>query len=206
MNNNKKFLMLMFTVVVVILAACGKSSDESSARLETHSQNNNSTQNTSDDSSNEDSTENTLNTDNTDPDTINKENTDTNEEGSSTNSTEASLKKEYIEKLNDTKKETEELEATDSSTYALKKVENDRWDIWDELLNEIYVVLEGRLPSEEMDQLREEQRNWLEYRDDSALEASQKYKGGTQEHLEYVTVLANLTERRCHELVADYMK
>ena len=147
--------------------------------------------------SNEDSTENASNTDNTDtasdiPAIV---------EESSTNSAKESLKEEYLHKLNDTKKETEKLEATDSSTYALKKVENDRWDIWDELLNEIYSVLKEQLSPEEVDQLREEQRNWMKYRDDRALEASLKYKGGTQEHLEYVAVLANLTEERCYELV-----
>ena len=117
-----------------------------------------------------------------------------------------SKKEEYLKKLNDTKKVTEELEAADSSTFALKKVENDRWEIWDELLNEVYGVLKEQLSTEEMDQLIIEQRNWIKYRDDTALEASLKYKGGTQEHLEYVAVLANLTEERCYELVANYMK
>ncbi|TYS68503.1 DUF1311 domain-containing protein [Sutcliffiella horikoshii] len=117
-----------------------------------------------------------------------------------------SVKEKYLQQLEYTKKEAEELEATDSSTYALKKMENDRWELWDKLLNEIYGVLEAQLPSEEMDELREEQRNWITYRDDSALEASLKYKGGTQEHLEYVAVLAKLTEERCYKLVMDYMK
>lgn len=85
-------------------------------------------------------------------------------------------------------------------------MENDRWDIWDELLNETYGFLKEQLSPKEMDQLREEQQNWIKYRDDSALEASLKFKGGTQEHLEYVAVLANLTEERCYELVANYKK
>lgn len=117
-----------------------------------------------------------------------------------------SLKEKYLQQLDDTKKEAEELEPTDSSTYALKKVENDRWELWDELLNEIYGVIKEQLSAEEMDQLREEQRNWIKFRDDSALEASHKFKGGTQEHLEYVAVLANLTEERCYELVEEFMK
>ena len=82
------------------------------------------------------------------------------------------------------------MKATDSSTFALKKVENDRWEMWDALLNEVYGVLREQLTTEEMDQLRTEQRNWLKQRDDTALEASLKYKGGTEEHLEYVAVLA----------------
>jgi len=116
-----------------------------------------------------------------------------------------SFKEEYLKKINDTKIEAEKLEATDSSTYALKKVEHERWELWDKLLNELYSVLEEQLLQEEMDQLRAEQRNWLKYRDDSALEASQKYKGGTQEQLEYLAVLATLTEQRCYELVGNYI-
>lgn len=128
------------------------------------------------------------------------------EELTTFNHSKKSFREEYSQKLNETKKEAEKLEVTDSSTYALKKVENERWELWDKLLNEIYGVLEEQLSQEEMDQLRAEQRNWLKYRDDSALEASQKYKGGTQEQLEYVAVLANLTEQRCYELVENYMK
>ncbi|MFJ8064611.1 lysozyme inhibitor LprI family protein [Psychrobacillus sp. NPDC096426] len=184
MKHNRKFLMAMLTVVLVILAACGNSSDESSATLDNRSQNNNSTQNT-----NEDSIKNASKKDN-----------------NNTKNTEVNLKGEYLKKLNDTKNESEKLEATDSSTFALKKVENDRWEIWDELLNEIYGVLKEQLPPQEMDQLREEQRNWIKYRDDSALEASLKFKGGTLEHLEYVAVLSSLTEERCFELVENYMK
>ncbi len=87
----------------------------------------------------------------------------------------------------------------------MKKVENDRWELWDELLNEIYGVLTEELTSEEMEQLREEQRDWIEKRDERALEASLEYEGGTQEQLEYVSVLANVTEERCYELVEEYM-
>ena len=78
--------------------------------------------------------------------------------------------------------------------------------MWDALLNEVYGVLKEQLSTEEMDQLRTEQRNWIKHRDETALKASLKYKGGTQEHLEYVAVLANLTEERCYQLVANYMK
>ncbi|MEH7443078.1 lysozyme inhibitor LprI family protein [Bacillus sp. JJ1122] len=213
MENNRKSLVAIFTLVfVILLSACGNSSNESSAKADNQSQNNHSTQDTKDDSLDIDSTDSVLTNDdsntgsnaNKTDDTAN--NATKKDEDSSKNNTEADLKERYLKKLNDTKKETEELKATDSSTYALKKVENDRWEKWDELLNDIYGALKEHLPSNSMDQLREEQRNWLKYRDDSALKASLKYKGGTQEHLEYVAVLANLTEERCYELVESYMK
>ncbi len=212
MKNSRKYFTLIFNVVfVIILAACQSSSDESSATVENQSENNSSSQTTNEDSSNTDQAENTSNTNNTDTDN-NKENEKvdtrknepTKEKDSSTNTT-ANLKDEYLKKLSETKTLTDKMEATDTSTYALKKVEDDRWDLWDALLNEVYGVLNEQLPTDEMDQLRQEQRDWIKFRDDTALEASHKFKGGTQEHLEYSAVSANLTEERCYELVEDYM-
>lgn len=63
------------------------------------------------------------------------------------------------------------------------------------MLNEIYEVLKHQLPTEEMHHLRKEQREWIDYRDNTAKEASLKYKGGTMEQYEYVRVENNLTEK-----------
>ncbi len=189
----------MFTVGLLLMAACGNTSDGSCA---SQNPNDNSTNEVTTEKDN-DSTE-TVIIDNNEPNE--KEDLSTNEPVEIKEEASTSLKEKYLQQLEDTKKEVEGLKATDASTYALKKVENDRWELWDELINEIYGVLEEQLPAEEMSQLREEQRNWIKVRDDSALEASHKFKGGTQEHLEYVAVLANLTEERCYELVVGYMK
>ncbi len=169
-------LIIGMVLIVVVLAACSNSSDES--------QNGDSY-----------STEDTSNTDNYIDRTSNDEN--------------ETMKEEYLQKLADINEEVEEIRRTysnDSSTYAMKKVEGDRYDLWDGLLNEVYGVLQEQLSSDEMKQLRDEQRNWVTYRDDTAKEASLQYQGGTQEHLEYVVLLADLTEERCYELVEDYMK
>lgn len=220
MKNNRKFLTVLLTVLFVTLAACGNSSEESGVQVDNQSQSDNSTQNTNDDSSNVDSTENPSSNDNTDTDANDVDNNNANEKVDTSNNvptkeedpsakTTAGLKEEYLKKLNDTEIAVEEIRkkySDDTSTYAMKKVEGDRYDLWDTLLNEIYGILKEQLPSEEMVQLKEEQRYWIKHRDETAKEASLKYKGGTAEQLEYVAVLANLTEERCHELVEDYMK
>lgn len=216
--------MVMLTAVLAILAACGNSSAESNAESDNESINSSPTRDANNDTSNKylinenkDTTEGTSEgADDTQSDdqedtadndaAVSLNDEESSESNNSENEVTESKKEEYLQKLNNTKKAAEELEASDSSTYALKKVENDRWEIWDELLNEIYGVLKEQLSAQEMDQLRNEQQNWIKYRDDTALEASLKYKGGTQEHLEYVTVLANLSEERCYELVEDNMK
>ncbi|MGD6873632.1 lysozyme inhibitor LprI family protein [Sutcliffiella horikoshii] len=201
MQKNKQLCRAMMTVGILLMAACGNTSDGSGAIQNKNG--NSSNEVTTEEENNNDIVETDIQ-DNNEPNE--KEDTSTSEPAEVEEEATTSLKEKYLQQLDDTKKEAEGLEATDSSTYALKKVENDRWELWDELLNEIYGVLEEQLSVEEMSQLREEQRNWIKIRDDSALEASHKFKGGTQEHLEYVVVLANLTEDRCYELVQDYMK
>jgi uncharacterized protein YecT (DUF1311 family) len=194
----------LITVVLVILAACGNSRDESSTTLNNKSQNNNSSQTTNDDSFNVNSIENASNIDNTDTE---GNNVSAKEENLSKNTT-ANLKEEYLKKLNDAKNEVEEMRKNpiDDTTFALKKVEGDAYNIWDGLLNEVYGVLKKQLTTEEMDQLRNKQREWLTYRDTTAKEESLKFKGGTLEQYEYVRVVNNLTEDRCFELVENYMK
>lgn len=210
----------MFTVLfVVLLAACGNSSDETSAASDNQSQTNTPSQNTNDNSSNADSTESDSTIDDTDENKNDTEDNHANDEAdtssngsekeeSSTANATASLKEEYLQKLNDTKKEVEEIRKNpiDETTFALKKVEGDVYDEWDGLLNEVYGVLKQQLLPEEMEQLRIEQREWLDYRDQTAKEASLKYEGGTMEQYEYVRVENNLTAERCFELVEDYME
>ncbi|BDH60362.1 hypothetical protein MTP04_04920 [Lysinibacillus sp. PLM2] len=195
MKNNRRFLIVGMLIALLALAACNDSAEESSGALDNEVQNDSHTNLTDSDSA-------PKNTDIYDqPDTPNIVLNDT------INNNE-SLKDAYLKKLNDTKTEMEEMRNNpiSSSTYALKEVENEIYIVWDDLLNEIYGVLQQQLPKEEMDKLKEEQRNWITYRDKSALEASQKYKGGTQEHLEYDIVRNNRTEERCFELVENYMK
>ena len=201
MQKNKQLCTAMMTVGMLIMAACGNTSDGSDAIQNT---NGNSSLGVTTEEDHKNGSAGTEIIDNNEPNEIEETSTTEPAEGKEEASS-TSLKEKYLQQLNDINKEVEELEAIDSSTYALKKVENDRWELWDELLNEVYGVLEEQLPAKEMEKLREEQRNWIKNRDDSALEASHKYKGGTQEHLEYVAVLANLTEERCYELVENYM-
>lgn len=201
MKNNRKLVMVwLMGVFFIFLAACGNSTD-SNTTIDNKSDNTSQNEiaesdSTTDDTTEEDETENG-NTNETE---------DTNKEEEDSTNQVVSLKQEYLTKLNDTKKEMDEIEPEDDSTYALKNVEGNRYDVWDGLLNEIYGVLKDQLSTEEMEQVRKEQRNWLTHRDETAKEASLKYEGGTMEQLEYVSVLANLTEERCFELVKKYMK
>lgn len=184
---------------LLLLAACNNSATESSTSANNEPENNSISQNEMQENTNTESAE-AANTNNT--------NTTESEKDSGANDDKVSQKEEYLTKLNTKKKEMDELRNNpeDDSTYAMKKVEGERYKAWDDLLNEIYGVLQKQLSSEEMEQLKQEQREWIENRDSKAKEASLKYEGGTMEQLEYVAVLADLTEERCFALVEGYMR
>ncbi|WP_246202556.1 lysozyme inhibitor LprI family protein [Virgibacillus doumboii] len=207
--------MVMLTVVV-ILAACGNSSDESGAKSNNQSSNSSSTQSENGDSSNknitngdktENSSEGAENTQLNDQDSNNTDAASNDEESKSGNNSEMTVSKkgEYLKKLNKME-EADRFSEAGTTISELEKQEAERYKKWDRELNEIYGVLKEQLSIEQMDKLREEQRDWIKHRDEVAKEASLKYKGGTTESLEYVATQASLTRERCYALVANYMK
>lgn len=116
-------------------------------------------------------------------------------------------KQKYVEKLKSIEKEVTEIRNNDDdTTLGMTKSEEAILDKWDQVLNEIYQVLEKQLSSHEMEKLRQEQRKWITYRDESAKKDASQFEGGTMESLEYVASLANTTKERCYELVEKFMK
>lgn len=207
MKNNRKSLMALLIVAFVILAACGNSSDKSSA-----SSNNPSSDSSLNQGANKDTDKNTVDnsSEGTKTPQLNDRESTSNE--TSTNSKDSDSlkptdhkKDEYLQKLN----EMEELDRhseVGTTMLELEKQEAERYQKWDRELNDIYGILKEQLHAEQMEQLREEQRNWIKHRDEVAEESSLKYKGGSTESLEYVATQASLTRERCYELVAKYMK
>lgn len=118
------------------------------------------------------------------------------------------LREAYLARLNETRDEVEEMRENleDDTTAGMLAFESERFEAWDALLNEIYNTLEEQLSEGEMEELREEQREWIDYRDETAEEAAEEYEGGSMESLERIAVLANLTEDRSYELVENYME
>ncbi|WP_246050115.1 lysozyme inhibitor LprI family protein [Aquibacillus sediminis] len=117
-------------------------------------------------------------------------------------------KEAYIKQLNAIEQEMKELRQNSEATTTLdmEEEEANRYKIWDVELNEIYGVLKEQLSKEQMEKLREAQRNWIKHRDETAKEASLKYEGGSMESLEYVATQATLTKERCYELVSNYLQ
>ncbi len=117
-------------------------------------------------------------------------------------------KEDYVNKLDELAEEVEQYRKNSEATTTLE-IEKDEvyiLELWDQELNVIYGILQEQLSQDEMEQLREEQRDWINIRDETAEEAAKKYEGDSMESLEYTVTLANVTKERCYELVENYMK
>ncbi|MEK3856252.1 lysozyme inhibitor LprI family protein [Cytobacillus sp. FSL H8-0458] len=207
MENNKRFLAVLLTIALSgVLAACGNSSEESSS----HPSNNSSAQ--------EETTEKEpdgsqgIEEEKTDGSSNTTQSHDKDDSAEAPNDVEAvdknespeSIKDEYLKKLNKMEEADRNAEAK-TTTAEMVKQEEERYRTWDDELNKIYGLLEEQLENDQMNQLREEQRKWIQQRDETAKNSSLKYKGGSMEQLEYVAALASLTRERCYLLVAKYM-
>ncbi|WP_226526871.1 lysozyme inhibitor LprI family protein [Metabacillus niabensis] len=214
MSSSRKYLIVFISVGLGFLTACGESSVESNAK----SSNNNSALNTDSDLTNKDErkTVNSFGEKNgknqlEEQEDMSKKTSTSNEDGellkSDNNSNEMmeSKKDVYLKKLNEMEESDRYTEAK-TTTVEMEEQEEERYKKWDKELNEIYGVLKDQLDSDQMEELRKQQRNWVTHRDEAAKEASLRYEGGSTESLEYVATQASLTRERCYELVANYMK
>ena len=93
-----------------------------------------------------------------------------------------------------------------SSTGDAAEAEYERYQAWDDMLNEIYALLKTQLSSSEMKALKNEEINWIHYRDKTAENTAYVYEGGSDYSAVYNNSLATTTKVRCYELVNNYMK
>jgi len=136
-----------------------------------------------------------------------------NEENSSSNISDVNISVDEPSLYNDYLNKIEELASTlqpeivvwetgsDSEILAFSEKE---YQLWDDLLNEIYGVLKENLSNEEFISLRELQREWILERERLSKVASQDFRGGTWEAPIYISTQANETKLRCFWLVTSY--
>ncbi|PFG12199.1 lysozyme inhibitor LprI family protein [Bacillus sp. es.036] len=213
MKLQTKLSMLMLTFALVALSACGNSTNESSAQSNNQPSNNTPPEVTEEDAPAEEEVEDTSaddievneQEDSSTPTTEDSTNGESEKSDQPNDENVENQKEKYFKKLNSMYESDRNVEVKETMVE-MEEQEAERYQNWDKMLNEIYGVLQAQLPSDEMDQLREEQRKWVEHRDEAAKKASLKYEGGTTESLEYVATQASLTRERCYELVAKYME
>ncbi|WP_254052744.1 lysozyme inhibitor LprI family protein [Bacillus sp. V59.32b] len=136
-----------------------------------------------------------------------KNNEETNASKKNTSSPVLGEKAKYIIKLNEIKKSLGEFDKVleTGTQVEMGQAYGEIFTRWDNALNDIYGTLEKQLSANEMDRLREEQREWIIYRDETAQKESLKFEGGTMESLEYISIQARITEERCYDLVEGHM-
>ncbi|MCR1848895.1 lysozyme inhibitor LprI family protein [Paeniclostridium sordellii] len=119
-----------------------------------------------------------------------------------------SYKNEYINKLNSTEEGMSDLDYLyqKGTTGDMGLAEATKLKRWDNMLNEIYSLLKTQLTESEMNELKNKQLSWIEYRDKTAENEASENIGGTLYSVVYNGSLAKLTKERCYELVNTYMK
>ena len=115
---------------------------------------------------------------------------------------------EYLQWLAGIDVEADEImaDSTEFTTAGIVEEQGRILKLWDDKLNEIYSCLRTYMPSSEFNKLKQEQINWIKYRDKTAEVAAEKYEGGTMGQIERVVSLIYTTRERCYELVNNYMK
>lgn len=76
----------------------------------------------------------------------------------------------------------------------------DLYKTWDEVLNQLWSKLKGKLSEEEFQVLLEEQRAWITKKEAEVEEAGKEVEGGSLYPLLTYTTAADLTEERVYEL------
>lgn len=118
----------------------------------------------------------------------------------------SALKNKYLAELDALSKEDEAIHATAGTTKEMKIAASKSYELWDAELNKIYGVLKQNLSKNEMEALKQKQRQWINYRDSQAEEAFNSVGRGTMGPLLEMETKASLTKDRCYELVDLYMK
>lgn len=117
------------------------------------------------------------------------------------------LKEEYLLKLDTIEENLSDLQYLydEGTTISMKSAVAETFSRWDTALNEIYSELKEQLTEAEVALLKEEQVDWIAYRDTTAEKESQEYKGGSMESLQFIATQSQVTKERCYELVELYM-
>lgn len=92
----------------------------------------------------------------------------------------------------------------DSTTNSLKAAAESERKLWETEMERILGILSERLTEPELEQLRQQQKDWLRNRESQAVALSQKTGGSALAELEYNLAQKDLTRDRAYELEAQY--
>lgn len=201
--------LLLAGALMLLLAACGNENDEGAKEADNSMNDTDTTaEDTDENAENEGNVAEETNMDEESDTTATEEQEEDSEVAEEENSEEADsdMKTIYRNKLVDLEEELAAEEQEIGSTQReLTEFAGKSFNMWDDALNEVYAELEKQLPEKEMENLRKEQREWINIRDAKAEEEAAKYEGGSMETMQYISTQAQLTKERSYELITKYM-
>lgn len=201
----------LLVILLVGMSACSSNSSDDDITSTKNQSNSESTPQSKDDSSqsNDTHSESTQVEDN-------QEQADNTEDTTSANITSESQEEkvegrraEFLERLDNIQKELDALpekeHADKGVTNAMKNYYGRAYEMYDEELNEIYALLKKELSPETMEDLKAEQIQWIDQKEDKANKERLEYEGGTFENVALYMSLYESTKDRSYELVNKYM-
>ncbi|MGX7304287.1 lysozyme inhibitor LprI family protein [Enterococcus columbae] len=76
---------------------------------------------------------------------------------------------------------------------------------WDQLLNQIYTSLMQLLPTDKAQQLKQEEINWINEKENKANAIYNQQNNGSLNRLEAMNSRISSTKERCYALIQQYM-
>jgi len=170
-----------------------------------NNQNKNITENNQNDNSAPEDKSNNQDTDKTE--TSNSPNNITDQKTNDTNSNKTNKKEYYLKKLDNiqTKIDTDYNDKEQLTTYDMRRANDAKYKLWDDVSNEIYKDLQNTLSASDKENLTQEELVWIAKKESDAENTKKKVEGGTLEPVFYSQSLVDSTKNRCYELVNKYI-
>lgn len=112
-------------------------------------------------------------------------------------------KEEYYARLAEVEKKADELAGSQSGVTAeMNQAMSQIYQWWDDELNYIYQVLKSTMTDSEFQELKKEELEWIDYRDEYAKTAGKEFEGGTAQGYVITDAKAEATKERVYELAA----
>ncbi len=121
---------------------------------------------------------------------------------------EKSLAEEIAMEISFAEERSAELEAKlqeDISQLDMNETGKELFKTWDDTLNIVWKLLESELDEADMEALRADEREWIDFKEAEVKVAGLEYEGGSMQELTELMRAAELTKDRVYEL-AEYAK
>ena len=97
------------------------------------------------------------------------------------------------------------LDHEDMSQMEMNQISGDLYTLWDDFLNEVWKNIQNKLPQAKMQELTNEQLEWIRVKEEKIAAEGKQYEGGSIRPLVENRLAAQLTEDRVYKLL-EYLK